>query len=720
RPTDLMELDMAMEPDRKAAVSHWQQQSYLDSGIHSGATTTAPSLSGKGNPEEDDVDNNQGMYEWEQGFNQNFSQDQVQDIDGQYAMTRAQRVRAAMFPETLEEGMQIPSTQYDAANPTNVQRLAEPSQMLKHAVVNLINYQDDAELATRAIPELTKLLNDEDQVVVNKAAVMVHQLSKKEASRHAIMRSPQMVSAIVRTMQNTNDVETARCTAGTLHNLSHHREGLLAIFKSGGIPALVKMLGSPVDSVLFYAITTLHNLLLHQEGAKMAVRLAGGLQKMVALLSKTNVKWCERIILLCMQALGLHLTDPSQRLVQNCLWTLRNLSDAATKQEGMEGLLGTLVQLLGSDDINVVTCAAGILSNLTCNNYKNKMMVCQVGGIEALVRTVLRAGDREDITEPAVCALRHLTSRHQDAEMAQNAVRLHYGLPVVVKLLHPPSHWPLIKATVGLIRNLALCPANHAPLREQGAIPRLVQLLVRAHQDTQRRTSMGGTQQQFVEGVRMEEIVEGCTGALHILARDVHNRIVIRGLNTIPLFVQLLYSPIENIQRVAAGVLCELAQDKEAAEAIEAEGATAPLTELLHSRNEGVATYAAAVLFRMSEDKPQDYKKRLSVELTSSLFRTEPMAWNETGELGLDMGAQGEPLGYRQEDPSYRSFHSGGYGGDSMGMEPMMDHDLGGAHHPGQDYPPVEGLPDLGHAQELIEGLPPGDSNQLAWFDTDL
>ena len=73
------------------------------------------------------------------------------------------------------------------------------------------------------------------------------------------------------------------------------------------------------------------------------------------------------------------------------------------------------------------------------------LVLCQVGGIEALVRTVLRAGDREDITEPAVCALRHLTSRHQDAEMAQNAVRLHYGLPVVVKLLHPPSHWPLIK-----------------------------------------------------------------------------------------------------------------------------------------------------------------------------------------------------------------------------------------------------------------------------------
>lgn len=36
-----------------------------------------------------------------------------------------------------------------------------------------------------------------------------------------------------------------------------------------------------------------------------------------------------------------------------------------------------------------------------------------------------------------------------------------------------------------------------------------------------------------------------------------------------------------------------LLSDKEGADMIEREGATAPLTELLHSRNEGVATYAA-------------------------------------------------------------------------------------------------------------------------------
>ena len=39
------------------------------------------------------------------------------------------------------------------------------------------------------------------------------------------------------------------------------------------------------------------------------------------------------------------------------------------------------------------------------------------------------------------------------------------------------------------------------------------------------------------------------------------------------------------------------------------------------------ATYAAAVLFRISEDKSSDYRKRVSVELTHSLFKHDPAAW---------------------------------------------------------------------------------------------
>merc|ERR1719423_104902 len=680
--------------------------------------------------EEEEMETGKGMFDWDQSMAQGFTQDQVSDMSATLNQTRSQRVRAAMFPETMEEGIPIPQTNFDPSQPTAVQRLAEPSQMLKHAVVNLINYQDDADLATRAIPELIKLLNDEDQVVVSQAAMMVHQLSKKEASRHAIMNSPQMVAALVRAMNNTDDAETTRCAAGTLHNLSHHRQGLLSIFKSGGIPALVQMLSSPNESVVFYAITTLHNLLLHQEGAKEAVRMAGGLQKMVNLLAKDNCKFLAintdclqilaygnqeskliilasqgplelvrimrsydyekllwttsrvlKVLSVCssnkpaivdaggMEALAMHLGHASQRLVQNCLWTLRNLSDAGTKLENMETLMGGLVQLLNSPDVNIVTCAAGILSNLTCNNQKNKVVVCQVGGIEALVRTIIAAGDREEITEPAVCALRHLTSRHPECEVSQNAVRLQGGLPTIVGLMHPPSRWPLVKAVIGLIRNLALCPANHAPLRENGSIPRLVTLLIKAFQDTHGRTrnSGSGPAGSYADGVRMEEIVEGTVGALHILAREAHNRAIIRGLSVIPIFVQLLYNEIENIQRVAAGVLCEVAAD--------AEGATAPLTELLHSRNEGVATYAAAVLFRMSEDKGGEYTKRLSQELRSSLYQQDPEMWNGDGmpppDLQEILGNPADPrASYSRGPPSVssgvtgqRSYSHAGYDG---------------------------------------------------------
>lgn len=93
--------------------------------------------------------------------------------------------------DNLEDEVEMPA-QFNVNSAANVQNMTGPSQMLKYAVVNLINYQDNAELATWAIPELIKLLNDEDQVVVSQAAVMVYQLSNREAALHAIINSPQV------------------------------------------------------------------------------------------------------------------------------------------------------------------------------------------------------------------------------------------------------------------------------------------------------------------------------------------------------------------------------------------------------------------------------------------------------------------------------------------------------------------------------------------------
>lgn len=733
------------EMDSSHQTVMWQQNQYMvDSGIHSGSTTQAPSVSSKHGALDscEDLDTTQQMiYDFDRGYaHSGFPQDPINDMGPHMGQGRQHPMHPQMFPEAMDDG--IPLTPGNGAKlmpDVGMGQAPEPSQMLKHAVVNLINYQDDAAIAQCAIPELTKLLTDEDQVVVGQAATICHQLSKREASRHAIMMSPPMVSALIHAMSNTNDLETMRCTAGTLHNLSHHSRGLLAIFKSGGIPALVKLLSSRVESVLFYAITTLHNLLLHQEGAKLAVRSTDGLQKMVALLQSVNVKFLAittdclqilayghqesklsiltsggpgelvrimrtytyekllwttsrvlKVLSVCphnkpaiveaggMRALALHLSHQSLRLVQNCLWTLRNLSDTATRVEGMEGLLMQLVQLLASSDINIVTCVAGILSNLTCNNQVNKSFVCQIGGVDALVNTLLQAAERDDITEPTICALRHLTSRHAEAHTAQNMVRTHGGLPVLVKLLQPPSRWPMIKAVMGLIRNLALSPANHAPLREHGVIPVIVQLLMRAHQDIQQRTNSAG-QPVLVDGVRMDEIVEGTVGTLHILAREAQSRSTIRALKCMPLIVQLLYSNNDNIQRVVTGVLCELAAEKEGADVIEREDAGARLSELVHSGNEAVASYAAALLFRLNDDKPQDYKRRLPPELAGNAFRCDPLSWNEPPSMGEVMHGDGFGGGVQQQrvqaggyPPQAPAGHVAMAGPRNQGYEPQI------------------------------------------------
>merc|ERR1711936_1228177 len=212
---------------------------------------------------------------------------------------------------------------------------------------------------------------------------------------------------------------------GTLHNLSHHRQGLLSIFKSGGInqvrlaggiPKMIALLQR--NNVKFLAIVTdcLQIMAYGNQESKLIMLASQGPHELVRLMRSYDYEkllWTTsrvlKVLSVCssnktaivdaggLQALALHLSHPSTRLVQNCLWTLRNLSDAGTKLDNLDQLMSGLVEIVRSTDVNIVTCAAGILSNLTCNNLRNKVVVCQMGGIEALIDTITAAGDREEI-----------------------------------------------------------------------------------------------------------------------------------------------------------------------------------------------------------------------------------------------------------------------------------------------------------------------------------
>uniref|UniRef100_A0A915BQN2 Uncharacterized protein n=1 Tax=Parascaris univalens TaxID=6257 RepID=A0A915BQN2_PARUN len=187
------------------------------------------------------------------------------ELGESYVQSRSSRIRAAMFPEMCTEEEQ--ANEMFENRSCIVERLAEPSQLLKTAVVELLSVQDESEITTKAIPELVKLLSDKDETVVLRAAHMVHLLSKEDKSMAAIANNPSLVAALCSATRFDNEAIRKDALAALSH-ISEHAEGRVHLFRSGGIPELVRMLGVPVDAVRHYAITTLHNLLLYMEPAK--------------------------------------------------------------------------------------------------------------------------------------------------------------------------------------------------------------------------------------------------------------------------------------------------------------------------------------------------------------------------------------------------------------------------------------------------------------------
>lgn len=167
-----------------------------------------------------------------------------------------------------------------------------------------------------------------------------------------------------------------------------------------------------------------------------------------------------------MNSLARHLRSQSPRVMMACLWTLRNLSDQAFLHEDLDELLMTAVHLLSHSDPHVVTCCAGILCNLSCQNAHNKGVIVANGGVRALVQTLVDYSEREEVTEPVICALRHITHRHDRALQALQDFAACQAMPVVAQLGAPgASRWPLLKALVGLVRNLATLPILRQDMR---------------------------------------------------------------------------------------------------------------------------------------------------------------------------------------------------------------------------------------------------------------
>lgn len=526
----------------------------------------------------------------------------------------------------------------------------QPQHEEDNAVANWINYQDNSEMALKAIPDLLKLLIDEDLVVVQQAAILLNQMARMEGPRQALIQTNNAVQCLVDCLNTTADLETARSLVGALYGISTQKQtGTQSIVNSKALQPLVKMLSAPMDTIVSYAITTLHNVLLDcGDKVKMLLRKMGMIHQMIPLLNHgQNVKFLS-IVVDCLQLLAfgnseakqvilelggtqlivtllmnqsnqyhkllLNLTrllkvlsvcpnnkqalvnlntmqtlslminsQKSADILQNCLIILRNLSDAATRVNGLEQLVQNLLNLLSQiasqnhdNGVTLMTLTAGILSNLTCNNENNKKAALRANGVQVLFKIIQQnvVSGKSTLIEPCLCAIRHITNRYSDYLLAQEQVRSLQGIPLLTQLASiQPRAWGCVKALLGIVRNLCNNSLNSAQLKQNCIIEKLMQILYDAYTEINVKTN-NGTQLVSVvkaDDVNLMDIVELSSTCLLMLAKEYTNQIIMKDLDCIGFFVQMFFSPLSPIQKSAVSLLAELSANRECSVVIEAQ-----------------------------------------------------------------------------------------------------------------------------------------------------
>ena len=79
-----------------------------------------------------------------------------------------------------------------------------------------------------------------------------------------------------------------------------------------------------------------------------------------------------------------------------------------------------------------------------------------------------------------ICTLRHLTGKCLLASEAREDSHLNHLIPHLVRYLHTKEqNWSLLKACIGLIRNLALATKNWTSLSEHRTVAKIGQLFVK-------------------------------------------------------------------------------------------------------------------------------------------------------------------------------------------------------------------------------------------------
>ncbi|KAF8386715.1 hmp-2 [Pristionchus pacificus] len=582
--------------------------------------------------------------------------------------------------------------------------------------------KNDGSIATKEmIDELLRVTRSGDPELVRNAVGALSHISDHPNGRMFLFRS-EGLAEIIR-MLGSEDEAVVRYALTTLHRLLQHIESTRPMARQlGATPALTRLLeGWRMPKMLSMAADAVHILIFDDVNERNRFALdCDGARRLIRLLTThedqpkvvmTAVR-CVRVLCAGQDASHLkHLLIEKDALFVlytnlkkaeeartriTILACLRNLSDAVSNEQDHAVIVIALLDIIKESERAIggrghlqgyseeeVMFAAGVLSNLTCNNVNNKATVYEANGIGTLVDVLRLRPDKADemVTEPALCTLRHSTARHGNSSAAQRAFARVDGWEVVVKQLETLRP-PVVKAALGVVRNAAIPRENRISLVESRMVYPLlsVTMEILTSAAAELRMDVGATSD---DGVSMWEIAEASGGALHQLA--AHETVagyLIEDAALLPVIKELLENPEtvaadEVMQRELLGVLYQMSKTEEGCARIEGIELGGALQRALRSPHPSVVTYAAGVMKNLERGgaSQRRFNDDGTVYGTGNWHRGVGGV-SEYQSMGSELGD-----GYEPELFGARHAHNDAlHGGDNYGLD-RIDHSFRMPHN---------------------------------------
>jgi len=390
-------------------------------------------------------------------------------------------------------------------------------------VTNWIKSMDNTEMALKAIPDLLNYLLDEDALVVSQSSIVLNQMSRQEVPRQALIHTADVVPCIVNSLYRTNDMDTAKNLVGALYGISTQKpQGVQVICAfEPTLALLLRLLGSGIENIVSYAITTIHNVLLESnDHIKNQMRRENAVQYLIPLLiCNNNVKFLS-IVVDCLYYLVVgnqeakivmlnfdgtqnlitllyNHTQQYPKLIYNIMRTLKVLSVCVNNKKALLGMnaMQTLLQHLiaasSTSSAASQTNSVGGGSSMSRDIIQNSLTIMRnlsdvaantQQGLAPFITSLfgfLATTQEPTQIEVAACILSNLTTGLEENKSA--AVKAN-AIPILLKHI---THYSGLAPGSSNMRNPkivepCLCALRHLTTRYADAF--IVQDQVRAYQ----------------------------------------------------------------------------------------------------------------------------------------------------------------------------------------------------------------------------------------------